>query len=298
MRIDVYVPLVLSLLLSAVSPVVGRRLAPAPAARTLAISGLVTAAATAWGLLLLAGTLAEDAPPLAEEAREHGPRIPDPVPEIIALAAIAALTVGLLRLYRALRAHRATRRALLRLCEAHPGDTELIVAASPVPRAFAVPGSPGRILVTSAMLGALDSTERRVLLDHERAHLAHRHARWAALTDLAAAVNPLLIPVRDTVAFLLERWADESAARSVGDRNVAARALARAALITHRSRDVCALGFSERAVARRVAALQTAPPPTAPLIAAAVVVLGAIPVLGAVDATSDFFDLLGLILLR
>ncbi|MEU0007856.1 hypothetical protein ABZ079_27115 [Streptomyces sp. NPDC006314] len=38
-----------------------------------------------------------------------------------------------------------------------------------MPRAFAVPDRPGRILVTSAMLGALEPAERRVLLTHGRA---------------------------------------------------------------------------------------------------------------------------------
>ena len=44
MRIDVYTPLLLSLLLAFVSPRVGLRLAPAPAARAL------TAAAVVWPL--------------------------------------------------------------------------------------------------------------------------------------------------------------------------------------------------------------------------------------------------------
>lgn len=294
MRFDVYLPLVLSLLLASVCPVVARRLDPAPAARTLAISGVATAAATVWGLLLLAATLVEDSPPVAAEAREHGWHIPEPVPEVIGVAACAALGVGLHRLYRVCRNRRATRRALDELRRSHPGGSELIVSASSVPKAFAVPGTPGRILVTAGMLGALDSAERRVLLDHERAHLSHRHATLSTLVDVAAAVNPLLIPVRETVSFLLERWADEHAARAVGDRHTAARALARAALISQSGREVCALAFSGRAVTRRIAALQAAPPPNTRLLAAAVLVLGALPALTAADATQDFLILLGL----
>ena len=38
--------------------------------------------------------------------------------------------------------------------------------------AYAVPGWPGRIVVTAGMLDALNPDERRVLLAHERAHAA------------------------------------------------------------------------------------------------------------------------------
>ncbi|MFD0504110.1 hypothetical protein ACFQ0G_16340 [Streptomyces chiangmaiensis] len=73
-----------------------------------------------------------------------------------------------------------------------------------------------------------------MLLAHERAHLAHRHAFLATAVTLAAAADPLLAPVRTTVTFLVERWADERAADVVGDRSTTARALARAALTTRR----------------------------------------------------------------
>ncbi len=293
MRVDVYLPLVLSLLLAAVSPQVARRLAPAPAARTLVVSGMVTAVTSVWGLVLLAGTLLGDTPPVAEEAREHRLHIAEPVPEAIAVAAVVALAVAAFRLWRVLRARSTAARALRRLSRAHPEGTELIVAASPAARAFAVPGPPRRILVTTGMLQALDASERRVLLSHERAHLRHRHARISAAVEAAAAVNPLLAPVRDTVDFLLERWADEHAAHVVGDRGTAARALARAALAAHGGHGARGLAFSDRSVTRRVAALRCAPPPNARLAAAAVLVLGAVPAFGAVDATRDFLAVLG-----
>ncbi|WP_329263542.1 M56 family metallopeptidase [Streptomyces sp. NBC_01478] len=188
-----------------------------------------------------------------------------------------------------MRADRRTRRALRRLCEGHPADTELIVADSPEPRAFAIPGPPGRILVTVGMLSALEPAERRVLFAHERAHLAHRHAQLVTAATLAAAANPLLRPVRSTVVFLLERWADEQAAAVVGDRATTARALARAALSAERARPACALGFTDRAVTRRIAALQTTPPPRLWPLATAVLTLGALPALGAADTTGDLF---------
>ncbi|MFF0751627.1 M56 family metallopeptidase [Streptomyces sp. NPDC004267] len=289
MRIDVYLPLALSLLLAAVAPRVGGRIAPALAARALAAAALLTATATTWALVLLAVTLVGD-------TREGGGRtVPEPVPESIGIAALLALAVLAYRLLRTLRSETAGRRALRRLCAGHPGDTELIVADSAVPRAFAIPATrraPGRILVTSAMLAALQPAERRALLAHERAHLTHRHALIATGMALAIAVNPLLAPVGATVSFLAERWADESAAGAVGDRTTKARAIARAALVAHRPRPARALGFSDRAVTRRIAALNTAPPPHLRPLAAAVLALGVAPALGAADATGDLLSLL------
>ncbi|MFI0965070.1 M48 family metalloprotease [Streptomyces sp. NPDC021080] len=292
MRIDVYVPLVLALLLTAIAPPVGRRVSPGLAARVLVTAAALTAAASTWALLLLAATLVDQAPAVIAEAGEEGRVLPEPVPETVAVLAVAALAVIAHRLLRVARAHMATRRILHKLCEGHPPDSELVVAASPTPHAFAIPGRPGRILVTAAMLGALEPAERRVLLAHERAHLRHRHAALTTAATLAAAANPLLVPVRDTVSFLLERWADEEAASTVGDRNTTARALARAALVSQRARAGCALHFSEHAVTRRIAALQTAPPPVMRSVGAAVLALGALPALGAADATGDLLHLL------
>ncbi|MFG3288540.1 M56 family metallopeptidase [Streptomyces sp. NPDC048179] len=289
MRFDVYTPLLVSLLLPLVSPAVGRRVAPALAARVLTSAAALTAAATTWSLILLTTALVGDAPPLVREAHEDGRRLADPVPEVIGVAACLTLAVVVWRVQRAVRAERRTRRALRRLCAGHPRDTELVVAASETPQAFAIPGRPGRILVTSSMLSALAPAERRVLLAHERAHLTHRHGRLVTAAALAAAANPLLGPVRSAVSFLVERWADEQAATAVGDRVTTARALARAALS---ARPGCALNFTDRAVTRRIAALQTAPPPSLWPAAAAVLALGALAALFAADATGDLVGLL------
>jgi Zn-dependent protease with chaperone function len=294
-KIDVYTPLLLSLLLAAVSPLVGRRVAPALAALVLTVSAVFTAAATVWSLVLLALTLVGQAPPVVADVREDGHRLPDPVPEAIAVAATLALVFVAVRVYRAARTARVTHRALRTLCAGQPPDTELVVAASPVPQAFAIPaggGEPGRILVTSAMLSALEPAERRVLLAHERAHLTHRHASLSTAVALAAAADPLLVPVRTTVTFLVERWADERAADAVGDRRTTARALARAALSAGRRVPSCALHFTDRAVTRRIAALQAGPPPRLWPLAATTLALGALPALGALDATGDLLQLL------
>ncbi|MFZ4237900.1 M56 family metallopeptidase [Streptomyces murinus] len=291
MRFDVYSPLALSLLLAAAGPLTGRYVAPAAAARVLVAAAVLTAGATAWTLVLLGATLLGDVPAVVRGAGQGGAAA-DPVPVVIGLAACLALVVVGVRLHRAVRAERRTRRALRRLCAGQPADTELIVAASAVPRACAVPGRPGRILVTSAMLGALGPAERRALLAHERAHLAHRHDVLVTAATLAAAADPLLCPVRSTVVYLVERWADERAAAAVGDRRTTAHALARAALTAQRGGAVCALHFADRAVTRRIAALQSAPQPSLGSAALAVLALSTLPPLLAADATGDLFRLL------
>ncbi|WP_416486327.1 M56 family metallopeptidase [Streptomyces sp. CL12] len=291
MRFDVYSPLALSLLLAAAGPLTGRYVAPAAAARVLAAAAVLTAGATTWSLVLLGAALLGDVPPVVRAAGQGGPAA-DPVPVVIGLAACLALVVLGVRLHRAVRAERRTRRALRLLCAGQPADTELIVAASAVPRACAVPGRPGRILVTSAMLGALGPAERRALLAHERAHLAHRHDVLVTAATLAAAADPLLCPVRSTVVYLVERWADERAAAAVGDRRTTAHALARAALTAQRGGAVCALHFADRAVTRRIAALQAAPQPSLGSAALAVLALSTLPPLLAADATGDLFRLL------
>ena len=63
---------------------------------------------------------------------------------------------------------------------------DLTVLDDAGPDAYALPGRPGAIVVTTGMLRALDPAEREVLLAHERAHLAGRHhlflppSRWPA----------------------------------------------------------------------------------------------------------------------
>ncbi|MGH3775133.1 MAG: M48 family metalloprotease [Pseudonocardiaceae bacterium] len=70
-------------------------------------------------------------------------------------------------------------------------DSELAVVALDAPHAFAVPGRPGRILITRGLLSMLDGDERRVVLAPERAHLRGRHHWLRGATEVCAAVNIL-----------------------------------------------------------------------------------------------------------
>jgi beta-lactamase regulating signal transducer with metallopeptidase domain len=136
---------------------------------------------------------------------------------------------------------------------------EVVIAASENPDAMAL--TSGVIVLTTGLVRALDADERRAVLTHERAHLAHGHHRYLRLSNLLAALNPLLFRVPDTVAYLTERWADEEAAR-VTSRATTASALERAASVAGRSPvpSPAALRATAVAVELRIHALRSRPP--------------------------------------
>ena len=140
------------------------------------------------------------------------------------VAAVRSLIGSVSNLYRAWHDAR----------ELNPNGAGVVVVDDAIPTAFAVTGYPGRVIVSTAMLDALEPDERAALFAHEHAHLRHHHQLYLQLTKLAAAANPVLRPLVDLVHTGTERWADEAAAAAIGDRALAARAVARAALASHR----------------------------------------------------------------
>ena len=229
MTLAIYLPLLLALPLTLVARPVAARGTPGPAARALTAVALIAALCSTWSLTLLALTLLDDVPPLSALDDDPALELPEPVPGPVALVAALLLVWGGIRLLADVRRRLSTGRELRAAGVPRDG---LVVADWSRPLAVAVPGDPGHLLVTTGMLRLLDNDERRVMLAHERAHLAHRHDRLVAVAAAAAALNPLLGRVRDAVAYLAERWADEDAAVAVGDRDLTARAVAVAALAT------------------------------------------------------------------
>jgi hypothetical protein len=124
--------------------------------------------------------------------------------------------------------------------------------------AYALPGRPHRIVVTTAMLRSLGPAEREALFAHERAHNRAGHHYFLAVAELTAHCHPALRRVRETVRLAAERDADEAAATAVGDRRLIATAIARAALAGHASpttRPDFAPAATTGPVSQRVAAL-------------------------------------------
>ncbi|MEV6737828.1 M56 family metallopeptidase [Streptomyces sp. NPDC051104] len=262
MLISVYIPFLVTATLAVLAPPVAHRLPPRPAALALACAALVTAAGWAGSLALLAFTRVAQIPQIAEEGRwsVSALRSQDPVYAVVAAVSTLVLAVCVVSLgVAAVRQGHHLLRAR-RECAKLPGHTELAVLDDDVPVAFALPGAPGRIVVSRGMLRRLGDAEREALLAHERAHLRGRHHVFQSVWRLTAALNPLLRPVAVAGNFVLERWADEEAAERVGDRTVVAHAVGRAALASTGASRPAALAATGGVVPQRVRAL-LAPPP-------------------------------------
>lgn len=288
----VWVPLVLPLFAAPAARRLAESLAPRLAAWLLAGSAVVLAVCSTAALGLLAGAGALRLPPVAALGHLVLPVVGDQVTvpaACVAALLLAAVGVALVRTSRQRvgLADRARRVA----GTSGPAAGDLTVLDEDGPDAYALPGRPGRIVVTTGMLRALDPAEREVLLAHERAHLTGRHHLFLTALALAGACHPALRMLRAPISYALERWADESAAAAVGDRRVAARAIGRAALAARPSapRPLTALPAAAGPVPRRVAALLTRPHPSrAPrAVAAALAACLALSAASALEAAHD-----------
>jgi len=271
-------PLVVSALLGATAPRLGRRLPPATAVRLLTAALLLAALATGFVLAVAGALVLGQVPVVAAvghwSARALGAGVPVPT-GVGALAAVVVCGLAGAALRRAVRGGSDLLRSALACRQlGAAGPAGLVVVPDEDPDAYALPGLTGRVVVTTAMLRALPAPERRVLLAHEAAHLRHRHHLWVQAAELAAAADPLLRPGARAVRAAVERWADEDAAAEVGDRALAARALARAALARSaarpRSAPAGALAATDGAVVDRARALLAGPPPPRRWLAGAV----------------------------
>ncbi|MFF1724787.1 M56 family metallopeptidase [Streptomyces sviceus] len=262
MLFTVYVPFVVTAVLAVLAPRLAPLLPPRPTAWALACAALVTSVGWAGALALLAFTGVAQIPEVAEQGRWSvaALRAEDPVYLVVAAASALVLAAGTVSLgVAAVRQTRHLVRAR-RECAQLPQETELAVLDDDAPIAFALPGKPGRVVVSRGMLRCLGDRERAALLAHERAHLRGRHHLFQGLWRLAAALNPLLRPLAVAGDFVLERWADEEAAARVGDRTVVAHAVGRAALASTGVSRPTALAATGGVVPQRVRAL-LAPPP-------------------------------------
>ncbi|MFF4974566.1 M56 family metallopeptidase [Streptomyces sp. NPDC001083] len=250
---------------------VARRLAgllpPREASWTLAATAVLAAAGTIAALVGLFHV-----PFLASLEQVPLRRVLEVWPAVVPAAGAAGsvLLVQTVLLVRRWFTHRAVLGHAWRLAARGTADGDLLVVAEDEVDAFALPGHRGRrgrIVVTSGMLNALKPGEREVLLAHERAHLSARHHLFSVVADLSTAVHPALRSLRESLGFHLERWADETAAAAVGNRKVAAAAIARAALAGSPKRDAGTgyplLSVATGPVPQRVEALLL-PEPVAP----------------------------------
>ncbi|MFJ8825464.1 M48 family metalloprotease [Streptomyces sp. NPDC102467] len=258
----VLVPLLLAFTAPPLARRVLDRLAPAHALWVLTGCALALAgsSAAALGALVLTGLLKL---PLFAALGDliH----PLHTPSNLLILPAAALATGALALSActlgrsALHQLSAFRTAHIRAAR-RPAAGDLCVVDSPRPDAYALPGRPHRIVVTTAMLRSLDAAEREALFAHERAHNRAGHHYFLAAAELAAHCHPALRALRTDIRFAAERAADEAAAAATGDRRLTARAIARAALAGHdtaSTRPAFAAAATTGPVPRRVTALLT-----------------------------------------
>ncbi|MGX4694085.1 M48 family metalloprotease [Streptomyces sp. JNUCC 63] len=260
--------LLLPLLLPFAAPALARRaldrLAPVTALWMITLSAVVLAGCSlaALGAFVLTGLLELPVFAALGELVHPLPTASGLVVFPAAAVSVGALAVCAGTLGRAvLKEFRAFRSAHTDAGR-RPAAGDLCVIDSPRPDAYALPGRPHRIVVTTAMLRSLDAAEREALFAHERAHNRGGHHYFLAAAELAAHCHPALRPVRRAIRLAAERAADEAAAAAVGDRRLTARAIARAALAGQEARSArpdLAPAATSGPVPHRVKALLTAP---------------------------------------
>lgn len=291
MELDVWVPLLLPLAAWPLARLVAPRLAPREASWLLTAGCLVLAAGSTLTLALLAFAGLTLVPAIAR-AGHWSPEVLrglDPI-SLPASAASGLLLAGVTVWFaRAAIGYTRWIRALTRELDQHSLEPGVVILPGAEPVAFAAPGRGGRIAISTGMLSALSPRERTALLAHERAHLRLRHHHFLFAITLAGTLNPLLRPLCAAARFALERWADEAAARHVGDRTVVAHAVAKAAL-AGQAHPGFALAATGGPVPRRVTALLTSQRrrlPAALLAAALVLGTTAWSAQTALDSVSD-----------
>lgn len=304
MNVNVYLPLVAALILSTVGPAVARWLPPGVATRLLTLAGLVVAATSVSSLTLLAVTALARIPEIATRGRLSRSVVAhDPVSLTTGvLAAFTLLVLVPFAIRAAVKLYRDSARTY-KLARAFSNHASTIaVVQDPRPQAFAVPGLPAfrghaavsaRIVATDSLLRTLSPEQRRAMFAHEQAHLSRRHHLYLLAAHVAAVVNPLLFRLPDAVTEATERWADEDAAASVGDRGVLARAIGRAALSSLPMPPVPLPSMASAHVGTRVRALLAPPPPRRRALSAVVGAALAVTAFAALDSAheaEDFFD--------
>ena len=320
MHAAVYVPLLIPALAALAARPLAARLRPVVATWLLTLSALALAAASSavLGMLTLSALLR--IPLVAGVGHLSDPVISggDEVSLPVAVVAGGLLVAAAVAATRAVWRRAAAIAAAYRRAGSLPGAGEIVVTQDAAADAYTIPGWPCRIVITRGMLSALAGDERGVLLSHERAHARNAHYLFTSAARLAAAANPLLGPVAGEVCYAVERWADENAAAAAGDRKLAARAIARAALAASaappdRDPAMAALGLITEheqgrqgpgeaeqrrgrpgPVPRRVAALLAPPLGLSPLLLAAAVLFVVVSGASAAEAARDFHQLIEL----
>jgi Zn-dependent protease with chaperone function len=220
MTLALLIPLATGAAAAAVIGIARRWLAPDIAARLLTLVAVSAALSAGWALTLAAFAWAVSYRAVDSVATWCAVATPGhhPVGTAVGVAATALLAVGTIRVVRAAL-------GFWRTDAEWRGSDDVEIVASDEPVAFAVPGRHGTVVVSTGLLRRLSRGQRDALLAHEHAHVRFGHHRYVRAARLASVAIPILRPVEQWVRLATERWADEEAARVVGNRHVVADAL-------------------------------------------------------------------------
>lgn len=173
MGVFVCLPLVLPLTALPIARLAEQHLHPRSAARLLATIAVILASCSTvcLGLLAVVGTAQLPGNPLPDGWSDDEVRKAVPHNRFVGKTAIAALMAVAAGCASVVWRHYRFRSRAHRTLAGLSTTAEVAVLPDGVPYAYALPGSPGRIMVSSAMLDCLTEAEQRALLAHERAHL-------------------------------------------------------------------------------------------------------------------------------
>ncbi|MFF0379402.1 M56 family metallopeptidase [Actinoplanes missouriensis] len=267
---------------------VAEHLPPRIAASAVAWSAAGAALASLANLAVFALKAVAEIPPVGRVLGWSAQVVADdtahePWVSSLSVLLLAAATVSLVRTWR--RQDRL-------LSIAGRSDEPVVLVPDPAAHAYAVPGRPGHVVVTTGMRDALSAEQFAALLAHEKAHLDARHHRLVRVSELASAAHPALWWVTRQVDYLVERAADECAATVVGSRRTVAEAIGIAALAAT-PRPAVGLHAAGGVVPRRVSNLLRPPGRrTAAILCALPVALAAFSLIWTGEAAYDLGELL------
>jgi hypothetical protein len=252
MIISCLLPIAIVASFGVAAPPVSRRVPPRLAIWMLSAGGLALTVCAVVAISVVVAFGIGQLAPLARlghwSPRMVGVSVPFHGSSIGAAAVLLVLAVG----RGASTSWTHGRRLLAAWSASRAAPAGLVVLNDDEPFAYAVPGWPGRIVVSRGLLRGLDPLTRRAVLAHEQTHLTERHDLHYLAAAVAAVVNPFLVRSPAALDLACERRADEVAARTVDDRRSVVRA------ITAAVRPQAATMFwaaSGADVPRRVAAL-------------------------------------------
>ena len=298
MILDVCIPFLAAGVLAVCAPWLTTVLPPRQATWLFSVGAVVTATTGLVSLAVLGWTWLGRLPFVAAEGHwssaslQHA-GLPDAgvsggalVAALITFAAAATVAV---RRVRALQdAYRSCRRLTT-------GDVELVVVNDDEIGALAIPGRPGRIVLSRRLLTELTPRQRKAVLAHERSHLRHGHHWHRSVVAVCAAINPLLRGLPAATAQAVERWADEDAAAEIGSRADVAATLQHvsASVPGLPTRVGAALAVIGARVQERMVALAVGPPRNQPvilLVAAAAMLVALVATVDTARDTEHIFE--------